>query len=173
MAYAIATPSLGFPPIDTVDDSALVAVGTIIRAVDPTYGSGEFIYLRGTASIAAGNLCYYNDNATADTAKLTTTSGVVDGGSSLCVAMAAVIANKYGWFQVGGKAVTLKTAVAVDPASNFKVYLSATAGRVMPTSVAGRQVIGARFANTATIASGTSTVVVTLNRPSQKTGTLV
>lgn len=174
MAYVIATPNLGFPPITDVGTTAKVPLGTIVRAVDPTYGSGEFIYLRGSASIAAGSLVYYSDNAVADTAKLTTTSGVVDGGSNLAVAMAAVIANTYGWFQIGGKAVVLKTATKIDPATpTAKVYLSATAGRVMPTSVAGRQIIGARFQSATTVTTTTSTAVVTLNRPSQKTGTLV
>lgn len=172
MAYVITSPNLGFPPITDVGTTAKVALGTIVRAVDPTLGSGEFVYLRGSASIAAGNVCYYSDNAVADTAKLTTTSGVVDGGSAICVAMAAVIANTYGWFQISGKATVLKTATKIDPASTFKVYLSATAGRVMPTSVAGRQILGARFQQAATVTTTTSTCIVTLNRPSQKTGTL-
>jgi hypothetical protein len=173
MAYAIATPSLGYPKIGVVHDSELVPVGTTVKAYDPTYGEGEFIFLRGSASIFAGSLCYYSDNATANTAKLTTTSGVVDGGSPVCIASAAIVANKYGWFQIGGRALVYKTATKIDPASTFKVYLSGTAGRVMPTSVAGRQVIGARFQNAATVTTTTSTCVVTLNRPSQKTGTLV
>lgn len=173
MAYAIVTPSLGYPPIADVQDSAVIPVGTKVKAYDPTYGEGEFIFLRGSASIAAGNLVYYNDNAVADTAKLTTTSGVVDGGSPLGVAKSAMIANKYGWVQIGGKALVLKTATKIDPATpTAKVYLSATAGRVMPTSVAGRQVIGARFQAAATVTTTTSTCIVTLNAPSQKTGTL-
>jgi hypothetical protein len=43
----------------------------------------------------------------------------------------------------------------------------------MPTSVAGRQILGARFPATATVTTTTSTAVVTLNRPSQNHGTLV
>jgi hypothetical protein len=173
MAYVISTPHLGCPIITDVGTTAKVPIGTVVKAVDPTYGQGEFIYLRGTASIDAGELVYYNDNAVADTVKLTTTSGVVDGGSPIAVAMAAVVADKYGWFQITGKAVVLKTATKIDPATTFKVYLSATAGRVMPTSVAGRQVLGARFHAAATVTTTTSTCVVTLNRPHQKTGTLV
>lgn len=177
MAYVITTPSLGFPAITSVNTSLTglgVSLGDVVKAKDPTYGQGEFIFLKGSANIVAGSLCYYSDNASADSAKLTTTSGVVDGGSPLCVAMAAVDAvTKYGWFQIVGKAVVLKTATKIDPASTFKVYLSATAGRVMPTSVAGRQVIGARFQAAATVTTTTSTCVVTLNNPSQKTGTLV
>ena len=72
-----------------------------------------------------------------------------------------------------GKALVYKTATKIDPASTFKVYLSATAGRVMPTSVAGRQVLGARFQQAATVTTTTSTCIVTINRPTQKTGTLV
>jgi len=56
----------------------------------------------------------------------------------------------------------------MDPAGTTKVYLSATAGRVMQTSVAGRQVIGARWASTTTVTSTTSTAVATLNRPVQQ-----
>jgi hypothetical protein len=173
MAYAIATPSLGYPKITSTSSTELVPVGTVVRATDPTYGEGEFIYLKGSAGVVAGLLVYYYDNAAADAVKLTTTSGVVDGGSSVAVAMAAITAALYGWFQISGNAVVLKTATKIDPASTFKVYLSGTAGRVMPTSVAGRQVLGARFPATATVTTTTSTCVVTLNRPTQKTGTLV
>jgi hypothetical protein len=173
MAYAISTPSLGYPKIASTNATAVIPVGSICKAVDPTYGEGEFIFLKGGASVAVGSLCYYTDNAAADSVKLTTTSGVVDGGSNLCVAMAATTAALYGWFQIGGRAVVLKTATKIDPASTFKVYLSATAGRVMPTSVAGRQILGARFPATVTVTTTTSTCVVTLNRPTQKTGTLV
>lgn len=173
MAYAISTPSLGYPKITSASSTALVPVGTVVRAVDPTYGEGEFIYLKGSASVVAGSLVYYYDNAAASSVKLTTTSGVVDGGSNVAVAMAATTALLYGWFQISGNAVVLKTATKIDPAATFKVYLSATAGRVMPTSVAGRQILGARFPATATVTTTTSTCIVTLNRPSQKTGTLV
>lgn len=173
MAYTIVNGLAGYQPVASTSDVRNHPIGTIVRAVDPTYGEGEFIYLKGGASVAVGSLVYYTDNAAADSVKLTTTSGVVDGGSNLAVAMAATTAALYGWFQIGGRAVTLKTATKIDPASTFKVFLSGTAGRVMPTSVAGRQILGARFPATTTVTTTTSTAVVTLNRPTQKTGTLV
>jgi len=173
MAYIITNGVAGMQPIATADTVRNHPIGTIVRAADPTLGEGEFIYLKGGASVVAGLVCYYTDNAAADSVKLTTTSGVVDGGSNLCVAMATTTALLYGWFQIGGRATVLKTATKIDPASSFKVYLSATAGRVMPTSVAGRQILGARFPATTTVTTTTSTCVVTLNRPTQKTGTLV
>lgn len=173
MAYVFTENSLGWQAITDTSSTAKHPIGTIMRAKDPTYGAGEFIYLKGSASVAVGNTVYYYDNAAASSVKLTTTSGVVDGGSNIAVAMSACTALLYGWFQISGNAVVLKTATKIDPASTFKVYLSATAGRVMPTSVAGRQILGARFPATATVTTTTSTCVVTLNRPSQKTGTLV
>lgn len=172
MTFRIITPNLGFPAITDVVTSLTglaVTVGTKVFARDETLGDGEFIFLKGSASIVANQMCYYSDNAVADSAKLTKTSGVVDGGSPICKSMAAVDATtKYGFFQIGGKATVLKTATKIDPASTFKVYLSATAGRVMPTSVSGRQVLGARFENAATVTTTTSTCIVTLNQPIQQ-----
>lgn len=173
MTWRISDGKIGFQPITSTSSTKLHPIGTIVKANDPTFGQGEFIYMKGSASVVAGLVVYYNDNGAADSVKLTTTSGVVDGGSSLAVAMAATTALLYGWFQISGNATVLKTATKIDPAATFKVYLSATAGRVMPTSVAGRQIIGARFPATATVTTTTSTCIVTLNRPSQKTGTLV
>jgi len=173
MAWVPVNPRLGTQPIANTSTTKQHEIGTIIGAVDPTYGFGEFIYLKGGASVVAGLVVYYTDNAVADSVKLTTTSGVVDGGSNLAVAMAATTAALWGWFQISGQAIVLKTATKIDPASTFKVYLSATAGRVMPTSVAGRQILGARFPAVTTVTTTTSTCIVTLNRPSQKTGTLV
>ena len=84
--------------------------------------------------------------------------------------MSACLATEYGWYQIGGAATILKTAVKVDPAlaTGMNVHLSGTAGRVMQTSIASRQVIGARFASATTVTSTTSTAIVTLNRPSQQ-----
>jgi hypothetical protein len=103
MAWVPAENRLGIQPIANTSTTAQHPIGTIIRAVDPTYGAGEFIYLKGSATVAAGLVVYYTDNAAADSVKLTTTSGVVDGGSNLAVAMAATTALLYGWFQIGGK----------------------------------------------------------------------
>lgn len=172
MAWIPVDTRLGVQPIANTATTAQHAIGTIIRAQDPTFGFGEFIYLQGSAGVVAGLVCFYTDNAAANSVKLTSTSGVVDGGSDLCVAMAATTALLFGWFQITGNATVLKTNTKIDPASTFKVYLSATAGRVMPTSVSGRQIIGARFPATTTVTTTTSTCIVTLNRPTQKTGIL-
>lgn len=170
MAWIPIEARLGVQPIATTQTTQAHDLGTIISARDPTYGHGEFIYLLGLAGTLAGLTVTYSSR-TGVTA-LGTTSGVVEGGAPVAVAMSANVASQYGWYQIEGDAVVLKTAVAITPAT-VKVYLSATAGRLMPTSVAGRQVVGARWAHTTTVTSTTSTAIVTLNRPSLKTGTLV
>ncbi len=171
MAYSLVSPLIGAQPIANFDTTQNHAWGTIVHAKDPTYGEGEFIYLKGVSGGFTGALVTYtNDGTTA----LSTTSGVATGGAPMAVMMSAMDANtKYGWFQLSGNAVLYKTAVKFDPASGNRVYLSATAGRVMQTSVAGRQILGARFAATATVTSTTSTAIITINRPSQKSGTAV
>jgi len=171
MAWIIDDNKVGWQAIADASDTKRHAYGTLVSAVDPTYGQGEFIYLKGVSSNFAGALVTYVAN-TGVTA-LSTTSGIATGGAPLAVSMSAATGSQYGWFQVSGDAVLYKTAVKFDPASGNRVYLSATAGRIMQTSVAGRQIIGARFAATATVTSTTSTAIITLNRPSQKSGTAV
>lgn len=174
MAWIISTPQIGFQPIANTETTKKHDFGTIVKAKDPTYGEAEFIYLLGVVGTLAGLLVTYvvNTGVTA----LATTSGIVTGGAPVALAMSANVAAQYGWYMISGDGIVLKTAVKFDPASatlGNHVYLSATAGRIMQTSVAGRQVLGARFAATATVTSTTSTAIVTLNRPSQKHGTAV
>lgn len=62
MAYKPATASIGWQPIANTETAAKHALGTIIQAVDPTYGAGEFIYLKGVTSTAVGSaVIYYPD----------------------------------------------------------------------------------------------------------------
>lgn len=172
MAWTISNPSLGMPKIGSVDTVQAIPFGSVVRATDPTYGGGEFIYVKGVSGGFNGALVTYVAN-TGVTA-LSTTSGVATGGAPMAVLQGTLDANtKFGWAQITGDAVIYKTAVKFDPASGNRVYLSGTAGRIMQTSVAGRQILGARFASTTTVTSTTSTAVITLNRPSQKSGTAV
>jgi hypothetical protein len=166
MAYIISDARSGTQPIATTSTVKNHAYGTIVRGVDPIYGAGEFIYLLGVANTVVGSLVTYV--ASTGATVLSLTSGVVNGGAPLAVAMSANVASQYGWYQIAGDAVIKKTAVKVDPAGTTKVYLSATSGRVMQTSVAGRQVIGARWVATTTVTSTTSTAIATLNRPVQQ-----
>lgn len=134
-------------------------LGTIVRAVDSTYGVGEFIYLLGVANTEVGSLAKYN--ATTYQTVLATNTTVQN--VPVAVAMSANVAAQYGWYQIAGNAVVKKTGVAVTPQVNL--FLSTTAGRVKVIASAGLQVCAARSANLTTVVTTTSTVVVTINRP--------
>ncbi|MCU0905633.1 MAG: hypothetical protein MUE83_17460, partial [Tabrizicola sp.] len=121
MAYKIIENRLGQTLIGSVDTSAAVDVGTIVRAVDPIYGAGEFIYLKGVASTVTGSWVTYNmdDGSTALLA--------ANAIGPVAVAMGATVANTWGWYQIQGKAVGRVLAGFVD---NANVYATATAGSV-------------------------------------------
>jgi hypothetical protein len=171
MTWRVVEPRVVVQAIAATDTVQNHPYGTIVEAKDATYGFGEFIYLQGVTGNFAGALVTYVTST--GVVVLSTTSGIVAGGAPMAVSMSAATAVQFGWYQIAGDAIVMKTAVKFDPANGQRVYLSATAGRVMQTSVAGRQIIGARFAATATVTSTTSTAILTLNRPSQKSGTAV
>lgn len=160
MAYAIHTVA-GAQPIANTETTAQHKLGTIVRAIDPTYGEGEFIYLLGVASTEVGFMVIYNAT-TYQTALVTVTNGK-GKGNPVAIAMSACVAAQYGWYQISGNAVIKKTTVAALP--QVPIFISATTGRMKTLLSAGQQILGAQTANLTTVVSTTSTVVVTINRP--------
>jgi len=138
MAWVIEENRLGQTLIGSVDTEQAVPVGTIVRATDPTYGSGEFIYLAGVASTAVGSWVTYNmdDGSTALLA--------ANAIGPVAIAMAATVASTWGWYQVGGKAVGLALTGFAD---NANVYATATAGSIDDAVVAGDRVKRAKGAS--------------------------
>lgn len=159
MAYVITTPNLGYPPITDTSTTQGVALGTVVTAVDPTYGAGEFIYLLGVASTVVGLAVTYSPS-TYQTALLPNTANL---GQPVAWAMSANVASQYGWYQIGGIAVAKKTNVSWE--ASKAVFISGTSGRVMDTVASGKQILNARSANVATVTTTTSTVLVSINRP--------
>lgn len=131
MAYVITENRLGQSLIGSIDSTAAVPVGTIVTATDPTYGAGEFIYLKGVASTAVGSWVTYNldDGSTA----LLAANAIGPVG----VAMAATVASTWGWYQISGKAVGKALASYAD---NGLVWATATAGSVDDAVVDGDMV---------------------------------
>jgi hypothetical protein len=137
MAFIHDENKLGLQPIATTDTVQNHPLGTIVRAVDPTYGVGEFIYLLGVASTVVGSVVTYN------TDDFSTTLLVADAIGPCAVAMSANVANQWGWYQLSGKAV-VKCGTVAD---NGNVYATATAGQVDDAIVAGDRVKNAKFAS--------------------------
>lgn len=139
MAYTISTPSLGYPPITSIDTAVpKVALGTIVTATDPTYGSGEFILLKGLDSTVVGSWVTYNAD------DWTTTLAVADAVGPVAVAMGICVTGDYGWYQISGKAVGKVLSGFVD---NATPYLTSTAGSLDDTAVAGDYVHNAKGAS--------------------------
>lgn len=144
-------------------------LGEIRTAWDPTYGSGEFIYLKIPASttLSAGNLVQWTAGYAVATLPVLATSK--NTGHKVAVAPVAVASSssvQYGWFQIQGQNLVLKTAVTVSPDS--VVYASGTAGRFKVLTSAGGQITGLRTANAATVTSTTSTVLCFFDRPAMQ-----
>lgn len=151
MAYQISTPLAGFQPIAVTSTTQNHALGTIVTAIDPTYGEGEFIYLTGVASTAVGDVVVIDQG--------TTVRAVAGSRGPAGVAMSANVASQYGWYQISGRAV-VNTAGSV--ADNALVYATATAGSVDDAVVTGDKVDGAVFR---AAGSGATTVVAVIDRP--------
>ena len=176
MAYTISDPQAGFLPIAAIDSGVLspyqyesggttytptppLYPGMIVKATDPTYGGGEFILLPGCASTIVGSLVRYNATSYATT--LVTNTAVQD--VPVAVAMSAnTSTTNWAWYQIAGEALLAKTAVIVLP--NVAVYLSGTAGKVKALASAGLQVVACK-SGSATTASSSGTVLVTISRP--------
>jgi hypothetical protein len=134
MAFRITDVKVGTQPIATNSATQLHALGTIVRAVDPTYFGGEFIYLKGLAATAVGTWVTYNPDDFSSALLAANAIGPV------AVAMSACVASEYGWYQIQGKAVGLALASYAD---NGLVYATSTAGSVDDAVVAGDRVKGA------------------------------
>lgn len=133
--WAIVAPHVGFQPITDTSTTAQHVLGTRVRATNSTYGEAEFIYAKGVASTAAGDLCVFDSYAG------TSTRAVAGSRGPAGVAMSANVASQYGWYCIAGSvAVTAGTVAA-----NGNVYVTATAGSVDDAVVSGDKVDGARF----------------------------
>jgi len=142
MAFTITTPVVGAQPIAVTDTTQNHPLGTCVKAADPTYGAGEFIYLKGVASTVVGSW------VTMHADDFTTSLLAANDIGQVAVAMSANVASQYGWYQIKGKAVGKALAGYAD---NGLVYATATAGSVDDAVVAGDRVkkaIGASAVDT-------------------------
>ena len=118
MTFVVSKGPVGTQPIASTSTSQKQALGTIVQADDPTYGSGEFIYLKGLDSTVVG--------------------------SWVTLAMSICVTGEYGWYQIHGKGVGKVLALFAD---NANCYATATAGSADDSVVAGDLVKNAKGAS--------------------------
>lgn len=155
MAYTSVDARIGHQPISDTNTTQQHPLGTALRAVDSTYGEGDFVYLAGVASTAVGDLVVFDQKAG------TTTRAVAGSRGPCAVAMSANVAGQYGWYQVNGSAV-VKAGTVV---ANASAYVTATAGTIDDAVVAGDKVDGLRL-KTADGTPSAGFAVAQLARPS-------
>lgn len=117
--------------------------GTVMRAFDPYLGAGEFIFARSSGTINYGTVCQQGIAVTASRTDLTMTAwaGTALSGVPLAIALTSLTVGQYGWYQIGGLAVT---TVQGAPAVGGAAYWQA-AGIVSPTLVASKQMLNSVF----------------------------
>ena len=131
MTYKVSSQQiLGQAIIDNSSTQSL-PLGSIVQGIDETYGSGEFIYLKGVANTVVGSWVTYNAD------DFSTALLAANAIGPVAVAMAATVADEYGWYQISGKAVGKALAAYAD---NGLVYATATAGSIDDAVVAGDRV---------------------------------
>ena len=161
MAYGTSDPRIGSQAISTTDTVQNHPLGTIIRANDPTYGDGEFIYLLGVASTTVGSVVTY------DASTYQTVLSAVGGNipRAVAIAMSANVATQYGWYQISGQAVVAKTCT-ISLAAGAAVGVLTT-GLIAATGT-GKEIQGAVVAAVASATAGRTTVKVMIARPTKQ-----
>lgn len=155
MAYVINNPRIGMQKIATTDTVQNLPLGTVVTATDPTYGTGEFVYLVGVGSTAVGSPVTYN---------VTTyqTALAPDGANipqPVAIAMSANPAASYGWYQISGVAVAVKSAVSLSLNGTCGITTAGT----LAASATGAELQGVVVAAVATASA--TTVQVMISRP--------
>lgn len=198
MPYFVTTPQIGVAGLNAVYTAAALGYPWVSSTVNPlpsaaieqmfgqiisaqntdatVGGGGEFIFLRIPLSTTVTPGLFYDWNGAYDVAVLgTAVTTAQDTGRPLALAINTVASNASSlqgtWFQVQGRGTALKSGTTNNIQPNIALYISnATAGRLRTTASIFRTIIGLRSANTATVASTTSTVLVYLNRPNAGPG---
>lgn len=123
-------PAGALTKVYTSSDTDIPEVGQVVWDED----GNAYIFGQGVASCAAGSWVSLDEAAQA--ALL-----AANAKGRVGIAMAAIVASSYGYFQIYGKNLIAK--VAASFADNGDVYATATAGTVDDAVVAGDRVKGA------------------------------
>jgi hypothetical protein len=128
MANLTGAPQVFHGDTSVVDTSAQVPVLT--RARDNA--GNEYIYLKGVASTIAGSVVTYDEAGI-------TTLIAANAKGPVAVAMAATVANTWGWYCIFG---TCDADIVANSADNSTVGRETTDGKVGDGRAAGDEIVG-------------------------------
>ena len=126
----IATRVVPAGSLTDVDTTAKFTVGEVVS----DESGNQYIYGQGVASCVEGSWVTLDEEAQA-------TLLAANAKGRVGVAMGAVVASSYGFFQIYGKTTTAKALTGF--ADNGDIYATATAGSIDDAVVAGDRVKGA------------------------------
>lgn len=158
--FSAVTPFIGHNPFNdwfaaTTDQRH--PLGLTLMAVDPFWGTGEFMYFKSNDAILKGSLSMWDEVYQGTLLPSTALQGFSFG-----VAMTPVASASFGWMQLSGRCVYKTNAtVAAD------VAIAVAAAGIAGTLVAGKQLL-----NTRNRIAATGTKTFTVNTQSG-TGVLV
>ncbi len=141
-------------PITSTSTTQTYKTGKVVKCRDLSSndrGEAEFMYAKGVASVVAGDMCVISPKGDAAVRTVTRSIG------QLGVAMAAIVASNWGWFQISGCGIVTAGTVSDDTTP----YLTATGGSLDDAVVTGDIVYGARFAG----ATDTGQALIDLRYP--------
>lgn len=133
-------------------------LGQTVAGYDVNLGGGEFMYLQYSATIQARSVCEVSPTVSGGFAVLQANKWLgTQSTVPLCVALNDGTVGQYGWFQVQGAAIATVAAAGAGSAAFWQAN-----GIISTTVVAGKQMLGARFASATgpTIGQGSSAVVL-------------
>lgn len=156
MTYAVTDTVAGSQGIADNSTTQKHPLGTIVRAKDPTYGEGEFIYLKGVASTTVGLWVTYNVSFQSALA-----TSAVGTPNPHAVAMSACVADEYGWYQIGGLAIASKAnTLSLAPGA----VIASASGETIDAATSNI-VNGALVAVVASAKSDVLTAQIMIDRP--------
>ena len=129
MAYNKSGPS---PSVGLLTDVDTVKRNPLGYRTNDEFG-GEYVYLQGIASTIVGSWVVFPSST------FITTLGVANSKGKVAVAMAAILASQFGWYQIYG----LATGSVATGAAGAKVWWTATPGRVDNSDVAVDLIVNA------------------------------
>lgn len=127
----------GTTPVTQIDSAARHPLGFQLDMIDSVYGGGKFIYLKGVASTVVGSLVTWDTSETTPTYQTALAAATANAGQQFAVAMAAVLAGQFGWYQVNGIAIVATNGTATAGAV---VYVSTTAGQITTAAQATKAI---------------------------------
>lgn len=127
-----------------------VKVGSVVEAEHEYLGYGQFIALKGVASLAAGDAVVYNPFSGVTARAVTASHGVK--GIPIAISLSAnTSTTKLSWFQIVGNAIANAPNSALT--TDTPIYLTSGAGVLDDAVVAGSQLINARSASASDVGS--------------------